>query len=54
MSENDEYTKLLDIDEIWLIDYLTDMIVENDDDFEQAITQMNRDEVSSIIERYLY
>lgn len=54
MSENDEYTKLLDIDEIWLIDYLTDMIVENDDDFEQAIAQMDRDEVSSIIERYIY
>lgn len=48
------YTKLLDINPKWLIQYLTDMIVENDDEFEEAIKFKDRDSVSNIIEKYIY
>lgn len=53
-SERDNYTKLLDIDTMWLIDYLSEMIAENDDAFEQAINFKDLDEVKSIIERHIY
>lgn len=53
-DERDNYAKLLDIDAVWLIDYLSEMIAENDDVFEQAINFKDLDEVKSIIERHIY
>lgn len=52
--ERNNYTKLLDIDTKWLIEYLADMITENDNAFEYAIQTKDRDEVESIIERHIY
>lgn len=53
-SEKHNYTKLLDIDATWLIDYLSEMIAENDDAFEYAIETKDLDEVKNIIEKHIY
>lgn len=48
------YATVLSINSTWLIQYLTDMVVENDDAFEEAIKSKDRDSVSSVIEKYIY
>ena len=53
-NEKDNYTKLLDIDAIWLLDYLAEMIAENDDAFEYAIKTKDLDYVKNIIEKHIY
>jgi len=54
LKERENYTKLLEIDHNWLLEYLADMITENDDDFELAIETKDRDLVQSIIEKHIY
>lgn len=53
-EEKDNYTKLLDIEPKWLIDYLADMIAENEDDLSQAIDMKDREWVEGIIENHIY
>ena len=49
-----EYTKLLELDPIWLVNYLAEMIIENDDRFEDALNFKDDDLIKAIIEQYLY
>ena len=49
-----EYTKLLELDPIWLVNYLTEMIIENDDRFEDALNFKDGDIIKAIIEQHLY
>lgn len=51
---DDNYIKLLEVDPSWLIEYLTDMVTENDDSLEEAIKTKDRDYVSDIVGRYIY
>jgi hypothetical protein len=53
-QERNELTKLLEIEPYYLIDYLTDLIVENDEDIAMAIETKDRERLTSIIERYIY
>lgn len=50
----DNYTKLLKTDPSWLIGFLTDMVMENDDRFEEALKSKDRDYVNDIIGRHIY
>ena len=54
MNSSKNYTKLLEIDPKWLVEYLADMIAENDDAFEYAIMAKDRDYVENIIEKHIY
>ena len=49
-----EYTKLLELDPIWLVNYLAEMIIENDDKFEDALNFKDKDIIKALIEQYLY
>ena len=50
----EEYTKLLELDPVWLVNYLTDMIIEKDEEFENAIHMSSKSSVMALIEQYLY
>lgn len=49
-----EYTELLELDPVWLINYLTEMIIEKDEEFKNAILTNNKSSVMALIEQYLY
>lgn len=49
-----EYTKLLELDPIWLVNYLAEMIIDNDDRFEDALNFKDEDLIKALIEQYLY
>ena len=49
-----EYTKLLELDPVWLVNYLTDMIIEKDEEFENAIHMSSKSSIMALIEQYLY
>ncbi len=49
-----EYTKLLELNPIWLVNYLAEMIIENDDKFEDALNFKDKDIIKALIEQYLY
>ena len=54
IKKKSNYTKLLDIDCKYLIDYLSEMIVEHDDDFQYALEHKDREYLESIIKRHIY
>jgi len=53
-EERNELTKLLDIEPKYLINYIADLIVENEDDIAYSIEHKDRELLESIIERYIY
>ena len=53
-NEENELTKLLAIEPNYLINYITDLVVENSDSIRQCIETYDRDWLASIIERHIY
>jgi len=54
-KDNDEYiSKLISISNIWLMNFLADMIVEYADEIEVSIKKQDRNQLVSVIGHYLY
>lgn len=53
-QKRNDLSKLLEIDTHYLIDYISDLVVENDDDILMAINTKDREYLESIIEKYIY